>query len=169
MPKVYDAQYLEAYLEHVAYEIAGLISSYIQMQNMTQLELIHPLGDQGVENDNLDLMSLHFRNLYEFFCCDPSKSYLRATHYAPAFKGKANNDLIHKANNQVSHLTEERHRLAQTKESKQWAPDEVVNWLVVNFIPWYALLDITYQNKLKNLLGPIYMVLEIRYKSLPTK
>jgi len=126
-------EFLTEYLEHISYEIEGLVSSYMQMSEISDRSKTHPFELQGQKNDCLDLMALHFRNLYEFFCFAPKENYVRATDYIIDFKGNSDSYLINKANNQTSHFTKQRHELAKEHASKSWDPNSVMKWFVVNF------------------------------------
>ena len=165
MSKQTNSDWLNEYLEHVAYEIAGTLSAYLQMGNIEVLEKVHPMGHRGVTNDTLDLMALHFRNLYEFFCYPPNDDYVRVSDYTPEFKALPKKDLIHKANNQVSHLTKERHEIAQTLETKSWRPKEIIDWLSSTVISWQHHLSQAQQLRLKELLGELYDLMEYHYNS----
>jgi len=148
-------QELTAYLEHVAYEVTGVVTAYIRMANLNQFGQYHPLGTQGETNDCLDLMALHFRNLHEFFCDQPHRGYVRARDYTPSFTAKRNNSLLKKANIQVSHLTEERHVIAQDPKRKEWNPNDVMKWLAEILHGWSAELDQGYSVELQRQLGQV--------------
>lgn len=135
---------LVAYLEHVAYEITGVVTSYILMSKINEYGKSHPIGEVGETNDCLDLMALHFRNLHEFFCDSPRTGYVRAVNYTPSFTLPRNNSLISKANLQTAHLTEERHRIAQDHQRKSWNPNEVMKWLVTTTDQWMDNLEQDY-------------------------
>jgi len=129
---IYQNDFLIEYIEHIAYEMTGLIVSYIRLVNIGKYGEYHPLGIQGEKNDCLDLMTLHFRNLYEFFCFPSKKGYVRAVDYCSQFQAKTNDWFNQKANNQVSHLTVKRHELAKDFSTKSWNSNEVMKWLIIN-------------------------------------
>lgn len=148
-------EFLKEYLEHISYEIEGLVSSYIQMTQINKRSKTHPFDIQGQKNDCLDLMALHFRNLYEFFCYVPHKGYIRASSYSPGFKGSANNFLINKANNQVSHFTEERHKISKKYSSKAWDSNDVMKWVVKHIDSWSSSLENDYREEFQKRLAPV--------------
>lgn len=147
--------FLHEYLEHISYEITGLFSSYLKMTKINEYGKFNPMGVQGETNDCLDLMALHFRNLYEFFCFPKKTGYVRASNYVTGFRGSANIRLINKANNQVSHFTKKRHELAQNYNTKSWEPNEVVKWTIKHLDEWRDSLQESYGTELDKRLLPI--------------
>lgn len=147
--------FLHEYLEHISYEIIGLFSSYIKMTKIDELGNLNPMGIQGEKNDCLDLMALHFRNLYEFFCFPQKTGYIRAVDYEASFQGSVDIRLIDKANNQVSHLTKKRHELAQNYDTKSWEPNEVIKWTINQLEEWRGSLQELYNIELNERLMPI--------------
>ncbi len=136
------------YLEHFSYEAQGLIAAYYRMTKIEDSARTNLFGKQGETNDALDLMAVHFRNLYEFFC-EPIKSdYIRAKHYVTDFNGhQPRKELILKVNNQVSHLTAVRQTIAELPK-KAWDPNEVMKWFLQNYDNWRCQLEPKYVESL---------------------
>lgn len=152
---VEDDGWLVAYIEHITYEITGVVTSYMRLTKLDEFGKFHPIGKQGEQNDSLDLMTLHFRNLYEFFCYLPKTGYVRAVNYVPAFIASGDTKLIEKVNNQVSHLTERRHEIAQEFATKAWDANELMKWLICSLKAWQDQLDSKYNTELCNNLSPV--------------
>lgn len=143
-------QFLLEYLEHISYEIIGVVTSYIRLSKLSEYGACHPIGEQGEKNDSLDLMTMHFRNLVEFFCYASKKDCVRASDYVKNFTFKIDAKLIEKVNNQVSHLTVKRHELAGDFSTKSWDPNDIMKWLLSAFNAWRKDLGDKYRKEINN-------------------
>lgn len=151
-PNNKSEHFLLEYLEHVSYEIIGVVTSYIRLTKLSEYGAFHPIGEQGEKNDSLDLMTLHFRNLVEFFCYAPKKDCVRASDYVKNFKFKIDAKLVEKVNNQVSHLTVKRHEIAGDFSTKSWDPNDIMKWLLSAFNAWRDDLDDKYRKEINDRL-----------------